>query len=148
MTRKPATTIAATLAAVAAMGALPGAAFAQGNRQKSKNDMRNLAIAGAAVAAYGAVTKNKTATLLGAAGAGIGLSQYERQRKAQSQERGRDWRDFDRSRDGSFRRDGRGDLRFRNNDYRQDRDRRDRDDRWRGDRDRRDDRRRGGDCDD
>jgi hypothetical protein len=149
MTRsKPTAVVAATLAAVAALGALPGAALAQSSRQKSKNDMRNLAIAGAAVAAYGVLSKNKTATIIGAAGAGVGLSQYERQRKAQSEE-SRDWRDFRRDdpryRDnGSYRDNG-----YRYNDYRRD-DRDDRrwsrDDRRRGD-DRRDRRGRGG-CDD
>ncbi len=69
----------ATLAAAAA-----GPVLADG--QSDKNNMRNLAIAGAAVAGYGLLNHNNTATLLGAAGAAIAGSQYEKDRKQQSQD--------------------------------------------------------------
>ena len=54
--------------------------------QSDKNNMRNLAIAGAAVAGYGLLNHNNTATLLGAAGAVLAGSQYEQDRQQQSQD--------------------------------------------------------------
>ncbi len=53
--------------------------------QNNKNTMRNLAIAGAAVAGYGLIKHNTAATVIGAAGAGLAGSQYENARKEQSQ---------------------------------------------------------------
>ncbi|MGI4788365.1 MAG: hypothetical protein ACRYFS_05890 [Janthinobacterium lividum] len=52
--------------------------------QKNKNNMRNLAIGGAAVAGYGLLNHNSTATVLGVAGAALAGSQYENARKEQS----------------------------------------------------------------
>lgn len=61
-------------------------AFADGkNTQKDKNNMRNLGIAGAAVAGYGLLKGNTAATVLGAAAGGYGAYKYEKDRKAQSQ---------------------------------------------------------------
>lgn len=78
------------LAAVFAATAItPALADGYQNRQKQqtdKNNMRNLGIAGAAVAALGLLTHNSTATLLGAAGAAIGGTQYEKDRQNQSQD--------------------------------------------------------------
>jgi len=71
----------ATLAATAVTPALADAA----SDQKAKNTMRNLTIAGAAVAAYGLLNHNTTLGLLGAGGAALAGSQYEKDRKQQSQ---------------------------------------------------------------
>ena len=54
--------------------------------QSDKNLMRNLAIGGAAVAGYGLLKHNTGALLLGAAGAALAGSQYEKDRKQQSQQ--------------------------------------------------------------
>ena len=53
--------------------------------QNNKNNMRNLAIGGAAVAGYGLATHNSTATVLGVAGAALAGNAYENARKEQSQ---------------------------------------------------------------
>lgn len=75
--------LAATLAASAFA---PLAAHAdQASRQNNKNQWRNLGIAGAAVAGYGLVKHNNTATLLGAAGAAYSANRYEKDRHSQSQ---------------------------------------------------------------
>jgi hypothetical protein len=93
-------TIAASLAAITAMGTLPTAVMAQDrhhdshrdhrdkddNRQKTKNDWRNLATAAGGVAALGILKKDKTLTFAGAAGALYSLSRYEQDRKSQSKE--------------------------------------------------------------
>lgn len=71
----------ATLAAAA----LSPAALAD-SRQKNKNDWRNLAGVGAAVAGYGLLKGNKTATVLGAAGAAYSANRYEKDRHSQSQQ--------------------------------------------------------------
>ena len=75
------------LAATVAMTALaPLAAHAdQAGRQNSKNQWRNLAGAGAAVAGYGLLKHNNTAALLGAAGAAFSANRYEQDRHSQSQ---------------------------------------------------------------
>jgi hypothetical protein len=52
--------------------------------QKNKNNMRNLALGGVAVAGYGLATHNSTATVLGAAGAALAGNSYENARKEQS----------------------------------------------------------------
>jgi hypothetical protein len=83
---------AGLLAAIMAIGvlALPITASAQtlrqqsAQRQKQKNQWRNLAIGAGAVAAYGLLTKNKTLTLGGLAGAGYSLYRYEQDRKSQA----------------------------------------------------------------
>ena len=53
--------------------------------QSNKNNMRNLAIGGAAVAGYGLLSHNSTATVLGAAGAALAGKSYENARHEQSQ---------------------------------------------------------------
>jgi O-antigen/teichoic acid export membrane protein len=59
--------------------------FARGAAlQQSKNNMRNLAIGSAAIAAYGLLNHNGAATVLGVAGAALAGSQYEKDRKKQS----------------------------------------------------------------
>jgi hypothetical protein len=81
--------IAAALTAVVSVGALPVAASAQSlndlvaQRQKTKNEWRNLAIGGAAATAYGLLKGDKTVTILGAAGALYSLNRYEQDRKSQ-----------------------------------------------------------------
>ncbi len=72
------------LAATVAVSALaPMAAMAD---QNSKNQWRNLGIGGAAVAGYGLLKHNNTATLLGAAGAAYSANRYEQDRHHQSQQ--------------------------------------------------------------
>ncbi len=56
------------------------------SQQKNKNQWRNLGIAGAAVAGYGLLKHNNTATLLGAAGAAYSANRYEQDRHHQSQD--------------------------------------------------------------
>ncbi len=55
------------------------------NRQNTKNQWRNLAAVGAAVAGYGLLKHNQTATILGAAGAAYSANRYEKDRRSQSQ---------------------------------------------------------------
>ena len=71
--------------ATVALGALSPAAMAD-SRQKNKNNWRNLAGAGAAVAGYGLIKHNKTATVVGAAGAAYSAHRYEQDRHSQSQQ--------------------------------------------------------------
>ena len=68
------------------IAALAGASLApaMANDQSDKNNARNLALGGAAVALYGILNHNSTATLLGAAGAAVAGSQYEQDRHNQS----------------------------------------------------------------
>ena len=75
------------LAATAAMAAFaPLAAHAdQSSRQKNKNNWRNIGIGSAAVAGYGLLKHNNTATILGAAGAAYSAKRYEDDRHSQSQ---------------------------------------------------------------
>ena len=69
----------------AAAAMAPLSASADGaSRQKNKNTWRNLAIGGAAVAGYGLLKHNTTATVLGAAGAAYSANRYEQDRKSQS----------------------------------------------------------------
>jgi len=68
-----------------AVSALTPMALAD-SRQKNKNNWRNLAGAGAAVAGYGLLKHNKTATILGAAGGAYAASRYEKDRHSQSQQ--------------------------------------------------------------
>ncbi len=77
----------ALLTVFASTAVVPGTVFAQSkaaNRQKNKNQWRNLGAAGAAVAGYGLLKHNNTATLLGAAGAAYSANRYEQDRKSQS----------------------------------------------------------------
>lgn len=90
MTRTSALTTLGLLATLAASAVSPALA----DSQKDKNNMRNLAIAGAAVAGYGLLKHNNTATIIGAAGAGLAGSQYEKARKEQSQQSARNKRRY------------------------------------------------------
>jgi hypothetical protein len=92
MTRKnTAGVVALALAAVSLVGATPGTAFAQDwrreaeNRQKTKNDWRNLALAAGGVAIYGLIRKDPYIGFGGLAGALYSLNRYEQDRKSQSQ---------------------------------------------------------------
>ena len=69
-------------ATIAASALAPMAALAD---QNSKNQWRNLGIGGAAVAGYGLLHHNSTATLLGVAGAAYSANRYEQDRHHQSQ---------------------------------------------------------------
>ncbi len=90
MTRMKTMTICGLLATFAAAALVPTAALAdQSGQQKNKNQWRNLAIAGAAVAGYGLLNHNSTATLLGAAGGGYSAYRYEQDRHHQSQDQHR-----------------------------------------------------------
>lgn len=53
------------------------------SRQSNKNNWRNLGIGGAAVAGYGLLHHNTTATVLGAAGAAYSANRYEQDRRSQ-----------------------------------------------------------------
>jgi hypothetical protein len=76
-------TIVGLAATVAAAALAPMAAQAD---QNSKNQWRNLGIGGAAVAGYGLLHHNSTATLLGVAGAAYSANRYEQDRHHQSQQ--------------------------------------------------------------
>lgn len=81
-------TALALLAAFGIGAVAPGATHADPNsRQKSKNQWRNAAIGSGAVAAYGLLKGNKTATVLGAAGAAYSASRYEKDRRSQSNDK-------------------------------------------------------------
>lgn len=85
MTRTQSWTAYALLLVMALTVLAPGMALASAaSRQKNKNLWRNLAIGSAAVAGYGLVKHNNTATILGAAGAGYSAYRYEQDRKSQS----------------------------------------------------------------
>lgn len=75
--------IAFGLMLVMAAVAVSPAAMAD-SRQKNKNNWRNLGYAGAAVAGYGLLKHNTTATVLGAAAGGYGAYRYEKDRHSQS----------------------------------------------------------------
>lgn len=73
-------------ATVAAAAFTPMAAHAdQSSRQSNKNNWRNIGLGSAAVAGYGLLKHNNTATLLGAAGAAYSAKRYEDDRHSQSQ---------------------------------------------------------------
>jgi len=75
---------------VATTALAPLAAHAdQSSRQSNKNQWRNLAGAGAAVAGYGLLKHNNTATILGVAGAAYSANRYEKDRHSQSQSQAR-----------------------------------------------------------
>lgn len=73
---------------VGGMMATPTIANAQSrasrHRQKTKNEWRNLAYAGAGLGLIGALNHDSTLTFLGAAGAIYSADRYERDRKSQS----------------------------------------------------------------
>jgi len=84
MTRVKSWTALVILAVFAATALLPSIAFASAaSRQKNKNTWRNLAIGAGAVAGYGLLNHNSTATVLGAAGAAYSANRYEQDRKSQ-----------------------------------------------------------------
>ncbi len=76
----------ALLSTLAVSALSPIALADPGKTQKDKNNMRNLGIAGAAIAGYGLLNHNSTATLLGAAAGGYGAYKYEQDRKSQSEQ--------------------------------------------------------------
>ena len=85
-------TIAACgLLATFAFSSLTPAMASPGSRQNNKNQWRNLAVVGAAIAGYGLLEHNQTATVLGAAGAAYSANRYEQDRHSQSQHNN-DWR--------------------------------------------------------
>ena len=94
-----------TLTTFGLLAALVGASVApaMANQQSDKNNARNLALGGVAVAAYGLLTHNTGATVLGAAGAAIAGSQYEQDRQNQSRDSGRY---YHYNNDGGYGRDG------------------------------------------
>jgi hypothetical protein len=53
-------------------------------RQQKKNEWRNFAYAGGAIALYGLLNKNSTLTMAGLAGALYSAHRYEQDRKSQS----------------------------------------------------------------
>ena len=83
-------TIKRNLMSLLALSAMTLGAFApmdanaQTNRQKSKNEWRNLAIGAGAVGVYGLLKGDKTLALVGAAGALYSADRYEKDRKSQS----------------------------------------------------------------
>lgn len=82
------TVLAAGLAmALSSAAALP--AVAQTNRQKDKNNMRNLGIGLGAAAAHQAIKGKGTNALILGAGAAYSAKKYEDARKAQSKENSR-----------------------------------------------------------
>ena len=74
-----------TTLALAGGLAAPLTVRAAGSRQGHKNNWRNGAIAGGAIAGYGLLKGNKAATLLGAAGTAYSANRYEQERKRQDQ---------------------------------------------------------------
>ena len=79
------------ITALALLGTLAASALSPvladpGSQQKNKNQWRNLGIVGAAVAGYGLLKHNQTATILGAAGAAYSANRYEQDRHSQSQD--------------------------------------------------------------
>ncbi len=74
-------------AAIAVPALLPADAAAQtSHRQKSKNQWRNLGIAGGAAGVLGLVTHNKVLTYGGLAGGAYSAYRYEQDRKSQRRE--------------------------------------------------------------
>lgn len=95
-------TLITTLGLAATMGftaLMP--TIASANVQQDKNNMRNLAIAGAVVAGYGLLNHNTGATLLGAAGALIGESQYQKDQSKENSWNDR-WNNRDYNRGGNW----------------------------------------------
>ena len=88
MMQAKAWTIFGLVATVATAALSPMAASAD-SRQSNKNQWRNLGLGSAAVAGYGLLKHNNTATLLGAAGAAYSAKRYEDDRHSQSQNQAR-----------------------------------------------------------
>jgi hypothetical protein len=77
------------LAALALLGVAPGGAQAQSRResqqrQKTKNDWRNLSILSGGLAAFGLIKNDPTLSFVGAAGAMYSVDRYEKDRKSQN----------------------------------------------------------------
>ena len=81
----PKFTAALGLLATFALTSITPAFAGPDNRQNTKNQWRNLAAVGAAIAGYGILKHNQTATILGAAGAAYSANRYEKDRRSQSQ---------------------------------------------------------------
>ena len=65
----------------------------QADRQQNKNTWRDVTIGSGAVAVYGLLSHNSTATLLGALGTAYGADRYEQDRHSQSQQNAyQNWR--------------------------------------------------------
>jgi hypothetical protein len=103
--------ISAAMALTMTIGLLPVVAFAQRGgrreaeqRQKTKNEWRNLALGAGGLAILGLLNKDKTLTFAGAAGALYSLNRYEQDRKSQDAAARARARYFDHS---YFYRDGR-----------------------------------------
>ena len=73
-------TVSFALLGVLATSALSGV-FAPAAEAKSSSKWRNFAIAGGAVAGYGLLKKNKTATIAGLAAGGYSLYRYNKAKK-------------------------------------------------------------------
>jgi hypothetical protein len=76
------------LAALVLLGAVPSGAWAQSRReqeqrQKTKNDWRNLSILSGGLAAFGLIKNDPTLSFVGAAGALYSVDRYEKDRKSQ-----------------------------------------------------------------
>jgi hypothetical protein len=92
----------ATLAAASVSPVLADGYQSRTDLQNNKNTMRNLGIAGAAVAVLGLVNHNNTLALLGAAGGALAGSQYEQDRQQQSQDNSRYFYRDGRNRDNTW----------------------------------------------
>ena len=78
-------TAAFGLLATFALSSIAPAFAGPDTRQNTKNQWRNLATVGAAIAGYGLLQHNQAATILGAAGAAYSANRYEKDRRSQSQ---------------------------------------------------------------
>lgn len=115
--------LVATIATLFGVGLLaPSESFAQADRQKDKNLMRNIAIGAAAGAVYEGIKGRKTSAIVLGAGALYAGKKYEDARKAQTREsnNSRYSYDYPRYDDGRYRNDN-----DRRDDYRYDDGRRD-----------------------
>lgn len=120
MTRTSKLTTLGLLATLAASAITPALAD-RSSDQKNKNNTRNLAILGAAIGGYGLLSHNNTIALLGAAGAGLAGSQYEKDRKNESQDSNHRYFYRDGNRNNDNRNNNRNDNRYDNrNDNRYD----------------------------
>lgn len=88
-------TLLAALLAVPTL--LPTDAMAQSHRQQTKNEWRNLGIAGGAAGVLGLLSGNKTLAALGIGGGLYSAVRYEQDRKSQSQEEHRRYELFNRT---------------------------------------------------
>ena len=79
-------TVAAVMALATFAGVSATGAMAQDNRQKDKNNMRNIGIAAGAGAAYEALHGKGTHALILGAGAAYAGKKYEDQRKAENKD--------------------------------------------------------------